>query len=80
LTLTATPVDVSSAGDNATAAIVNVSFVGQPPSPLDTAAVTLRKGQLVDTVLLSTDGAPGPAGLQSVADAMAKRLDAGYSG
>lgn len=81
LALTATPVDVSSAGDNATAEIVNVSFLGQPSSPLDEVVVSLRKGQLVDQVILdSSRGAFDQAGLQSVANAMAKRLDAGYPG
>jgi hypothetical protein len=80
LVLTATPVDVSSAGDNATAEIVNVAPAGSK-SPLNTEVVTMRKGQLVDQVLLDTsDRAPDPAGLQSVADAMANRLDAGYPG
>jgi hypothetical protein len=42
--------------------------------------VTLTKGQLVDQVMLQAGGPIDPTGLQTVANAMAKRLDAGYSG
>lgn len=75
LTLTDTPVDVSSAGDDATAQIVADS---EFPA-FAFAFVTLTKGQLVDSVTL-LHGAFDPSGLQSVANAMAMRLDAGYAG
>jgi len=79
LTFTDTPVDVSSAGDNATAEIVAVGEPGGGPV-FDFAFVTLRKAQLVDAVTLLAAGTVDPAGLQSVANAMATRLDAGFSG
>jgi hypothetical protein len=77
LTLTSTPVDVSSAGDHATAQIVGF---GDPSGGFGFAFVTLTRGQLVDTVTLLANTALEPAGLLSVAKAMAMRLDAGYSG
>lgn len=79
LTLTATPVDVSNAGDNATAEIVRVGPAGTSGGP-DMGVVTLTKGQLVDQVMLQAGGRIDPTGLQTVANAIAKRLDAGYSG
>jgi hypothetical protein len=79
LTFTDTPVDVSSAGDNATAEIVAVGSSGSGPF-FSFAFVTLRKEQLVDSVTLLTENTVDPTGLQSVANAMASRLDAGFSG
>jgi hypothetical protein len=80
MTLTATPVDVSSAGDNATAEIANISPTGDP-APFDWVVVTLRKGQVLDQAILFTTGTPPQAAaLESIANAMAKRLDAGYAG
>lgn len=79
LALTATPVDVSGAGDNATAEIVKIAPAGFA-TPLASVAVTLRKGPLVDRVILDTSSPVDPVRVQSVANAMAARLDAGYSG
>ena len=79
LTFAYTPVDVSSAGDNATAEDVSIGE-STGTTFFAFAFVTLRKAQLVDSVTLFGQNAPDQASLQSVADAMASRLDAGYSG
>jgi hypothetical protein len=79
LTFTDTPVNVSSAGDNATAEIVEVGS-SSGGAFFSFAFVTLRKAQLVDSVTLLSENAVDPTGLQSVANAMASRLDAGFSG
>jgi hypothetical protein len=77
LTFVDTPVDVASAGNNATAEIVDVDSSGTPVFVFG--LVRLRKEQLVDSVtLLAGEAAVGPTGLQSVAKAMATRLDAGF--
>lgn len=78
LTIAAKAVDVSSAGDNATADLVGISPFKTPV--FDEAVVTLTKGQLVDQAIIATGGLVEPASVQSVATAMAKRLDAGYPG
>ena len=75
-----TPVDVSSAGDDASADLVKVGTGRKGAYPLRYALVTLRKGQLVDRVMLAPQGGVVPVSLQSVANAMAKRLDAGFPG
>jgi hypothetical protein len=75
-----TSLDVSSAGDHATAYAVKVEAGVPNGAFLRYAVVTLRTGQLVDRVLLVPAGAVVPLSLQSVANAMAKRLDAGFPG
>lgn len=75
---TYTPVDVSSAGDNATAE--NVEFNSSGLNFFFFSFLTLRKGQLVDSVTLFGENPPDQAALLSVAEATASRLDAGYSG
>jgi hypothetical protein len=72
-----TPVDVSSAGDNAQAAIVEISGFGQT---LNEAVLTVNAGSVSDCVFADSTSAIKPADVQSLAQTTANRLNAGLGG
>jgi hypothetical protein len=72
-----TPVDVSSAGDDAQAAIVEISGGGQT---LNEAVVTLNTGSVSDCVIADSSGAIAPGAVQNLAQVAANRLNTGLGG
>lgn len=73
----ATPVDVSSVGDNATAEIVTGTDNG---APVYFAVVGMWQGQAAEFTLAESAAAIQPSSVQSLAQAMANHLNAGLSG
>lgn len=73
-----TSVDVSSAGDHATAAILPISatFGGNG----STAIISLWSGQAVEEILAESDSSLKTSDVQSLADAAAARLNQGLAG
>lgn len=71
------PVDVSSAGDDAQAAIVEISGGGQT---LNEAVVTLNSGPASDFLVADSSTAINPADVQNLAQAAANRLNTGLGG
>lgn len=69
-----TPVDVSAAGDNAQAAIVEVSGFGQT---LNEAVITLNTGPASDLVVADSAGTIDPTAVQNLAQTAANRLNTG---
>lgn len=72
-----TPVDVSSAGDNAQAAIVEISGNGQT---LNEAVVTLNTGPASDFLVADSSSSINPADVQNLAQTGANRLNSGLGG
>lgn len=71
------PVDVSAAGDNAQAAIVEISGGGQT---LNEAVVTLNTGPASDFLVADSSTAINPTDVQNLAQAAANRLNTGLGG
>jgi len=69
-----TPVDVSSAGDNAQAAIVEISGGGET---LNEAVVTLNTGPASDFLIADSSRSIDPVDVQKLAQAAANRLNIG---
>lgn len=69
-----TPVDVSSAGDNAQAAIIEISGNGET---LNEAVLTLNTGPASDLVIADSTSAIDPGDVQNLAQTTANRLNAG---
>jgi hypothetical protein len=72
-----TPVDVSSAGDNAQAVIVEILGGGQT---VNEAVVTLNTGPAADFLVADSSSAIDPADVQNLAHTAANRLNAGLGG
>jgi hypothetical protein len=72
-----TPVDVSSAGDDAQAAIVEISGNGQT---LNEAVVTLNTGPASDFLVADSSSSINPADVQNLAQTGANRLNSGLGG
>jgi hypothetical protein len=68
------PVDVSAAGDNAQAAIVEISGGGQT---LNEAVVALNAGPASDFLVADSSTAINPADVQNLAQTAANRLNTG---
>jgi hypothetical protein len=73
-----TPVDLSAVGDNAYGGIVSLPRTGQPTAYL--AVVALSSGRADDVVLASSQSQIQAADIVNLAQATAKRLDAGLAG
>ncbi|HZS31645.1 MAG TPA: hypothetical protein VFA37_10335 [Gaiellaceae bacterium] len=72
-----TPVDLSSAGDNAHGSLLQVTGGG---STIYLALVALSRGQATDFAVAASQSQIQASDVQSLAQAMASRLDAGVSG
>jgi hypothetical protein len=71
------PVDVSSAGDDAQAAIVEISGGGQT---INEAVIALNTGPAADFLVADSAAAIDPADVQNLAQAAANRLNTGLGG